>query len=634
MNWQQILKGYNLEDFIIQKEKGKPIKEKTAKEIEVKLVPGIIATVVITAEMDRIIKEIEDWYAECNSLTKDDIGIKGDKGTPKLIDHLLSHWDESVKRPKQETKHGSKDAIEKIMKIIREEDAYTKQDLKIINDIIEDLKSIEKYSRTNPKNIIFTEQITPQKKRYVRGHYRTDWYERKTGETAVPSEWYDDTTGPGKTDDASIAKPPLWQALFAGVEGNESGDKFEKGLLQLLIELEEEIPKQPITDIRVWGKQGREKIIELTDFMRVFRNILKDQGNYHSVNEPFKRLQINNSKIRRVLAETPFQIPKSKLKQKEFKRTFGLENYVTENLTDWRVVRITPGLIRSIIVNSTINTDKFEHGSYKGIFLTTASAAKAKTEQKDLWETEYKKAKREKNLPWWAKTDEDKEENVQKSWTSILKIMPQRPMPQAPGNPAAVAQLHYPTIFNKEKQKFISRKKGETCDYCEKNVALDCRRCNQKLCEDHLDKPCVKPKKYSDYSYSKKSYIIKRKNIPHGTKVAGGEITAQDLRRELESLKSPNEPNDPAEEKNYLIIGLPRRVIIGGEPQMEAVAGLFTWDAAKEQFGETRLRELINMAEGIMGAQWVSESDLPLFNKLNLELNRPLKRIGGLSLED
>ena len=67
---------------------------------------------------------------------------------------------------------------------------------------------------------------------------------------------------------------------------------------------------------------------------------------------------------------------------------------------------------------------------------------------------------------------------------------------------------------------------------------------------------------------------------------------------------------------------------------MEAVAGLFTWDAAKEQFGETRLRELINMAEGIMGAQWVSESDLPLFNKLNLELNRPLKRIGGLSLED
>ena len=94
MNWQQILKGYNLEDFIIQKEKGKPIKEKTAKEIEVKLVPGIIATVVITAEMDRIIKEIEDWYAECNSLTKDDIGIKGDKGTPKLIDHLLSHWDE------------------------------------------------------------------------------------------------------------------------------------------------------------------------------------------------------------------------------------------------------------------------------------------------------------------------------------------------------------------------------------------------------------------------------------------------------------------------------------------------------------------------------------------------------------
>ena len=130
MSWQNILKSYNLDEFIITKDdKRKPIKEKAAKETEVQLAPGISGVIVITAKMDKIIKEIEDWYRTCNNMTLDDIGIKGEKKST-LLDHVLFHWDESVKRPEQEEKQGAKESIKNVMKIIREEEGFTKQDLK------------------------------------------------------------------------------------------------------------------------------------------------------------------------------------------------------------------------------------------------------------------------------------------------------------------------------------------------------------------------------------------------------------------------------------------------------------------------------------------------------------------------
>ena len=65
-------------------------------------------------------------------------------------------------------------------------------------------------------------------------------------------------------------------------------------------------------------------------------------------------------------------------------------------------------------------------------------------------------------------------------------------------NPAA--DLHAPKIFSKDKQEEISEEKDETCDYCEKPVALDCRGCGQKLCRECIDKyPCV-PREKQDKS--------------------------------------------------------------------------------------------------------------------------------------
>jgi hypothetical protein len=34
------------------------------------------------------------------------------------------------------------------------------------------------------------------------------------------------------------------------------------------------------------------------------------------------------------------------------------------------------------------------------------------------------------------------------------------------------------------------KRKGDTCDYCERVAVLDCKRCGQKLCQIHLGKPC------------------------------------------------------------------------------------------------------------------------------------------------
>ena len=58
-------------------------------------------------------------------------------------------------------------------------------------------------------------------------------------------------------------------------------------------------------------------------------------------------------------------------------------------------------------------------------------------------------------------------------------------------NPAE--DLHAPKIFSKDKQEEVSEEKDETCDYCEKPVALDCRGCGQKLCRECIDKYPCKP---------------------------------------------------------------------------------------------------------------------------------------------
>ena len=423
MGWQDILKSYDLEEFIVKSKGSK--KKKGEKDVKVNI-PGGTLTVTQTAMITKLQNDMKRWYETCSSLKMEDIGIVGEKGNTSLLDFIMDHVDQRVQRPKQESKVGAMDTIKDIMEIVREDDIYTKEDLKTVQEFIDTLEEIEKDSRSNPKNIIFTEQHSRTKTVTVRGHYRTPWFERKTGKKAVPEGWYDLDAGPGKTNDKSQAKPPMWQALFNGRTLQKSTvPGLERGLLTLLIDFEEEMKNQKIGDIPIVGKQGRERVIQIQGVIKGLSNILANQDSYHSTNEPFKRLWLNVANVRKQLNTFDFEIATNDKNGVEAIRSLvpALEDSISENLGPFRIVKITPGLLRSIVRRMGINLDTFAHGGYKGIFLHRPWTTKSIEGRKKLWETEYKKAKKDGNLPRWAEKDDEGGEGgggVKKSWEDIL----------------------------------------------------------------------------------------------------------------------------------------------------------------------------------------------------------------------
>ena len=614
MGWQDILKSYDLEEFIVKSKGSK--KKKGEKDIKVDI-PGGTLTVTQTAMITKLQNDMKRWYETCSSLKMEDIGIVGEKGNTSLLDFIMDHVDQRVQRPKQETKVGAMDTIKDIMEIVREDDIYTKEDLKTVQQFIETLEEIEKDSRSNPKNIIFTEQHSRTKTVTVRGHYRTPWFERKTGKKAVPEGWYDLNAGPGKTNDKSQAKPPMWQALFNGRTLQKSTvPGLERGLLTLLIDFEEEMKNQKISDIPIVGKQGRERVIQIQGVIKGLSNILANQESYHSTNEPFKRLWLNVENVRKQLNAFDFEIATNDKKGVEAIRSLvpALEDSISENLGAFRIIKITPGLLRSVVRRMGINLDTFAHGGYRGIFLHRPWTTKSIEGRKKLWETEYKKAKKDGNLPRWAERDDEGGEGgggVKKSWEDILKLMPQRIEPMK--NPAA--GLHMPSVYNKARQAEISRDKGETCDFCEKDVVLDCRDCNQKLCYDHLNKPCV----------TRKSFAKAERKEKQPVRMAGGEISISDLRRLFQEIDDDFDEEDEDIEKELVLVVIPTMWEDGSK---ELKFGVFTYNFAKQHFGDSQLKRLIENAAGIAGARLVAREDLTEISfGRKLKVNAPMQSI-------
>ena len=596
MGWQDILKSYDLDEFIIIKNKKGSKKEKGADEFKVNI-PGGEITVTRTARIKQLKEDFKNWETTCSNLSMDDIGIVAEKGRKNLLEFVLSHVEQSVQRPKQEPKDGAMDILKDVSEVIKKDDIYTNVELQSVQDFIELLEEVKENSRTNPKNIIFTEQISRTRKRPVRGHYRTPWYEKKTGKKAVDSDWFDYNVSFDRNDNSSTAEPPLWQALFNGQPDlieKATITGLEKGLLTILMEFEEEMKNQPVSDIPVIGKEGREAVLQIQGVTQGMQAILTKQESYHSMSEPFKRLWLNVTNVRKQLNVMEFSIDEKDeqavnaiLKLVPYLRTRATRNY-----EGMKIVKITTGLLRSIIRKMDINIDTFAHGGYKGIFLHRPWTTKVQQGRKKLFEAEYRKAKKDGNLPPWARREEE-EDGVKKSWESILKIMPQRIEPMK--NPAA--GLHMPTIFSKEKQAQVSRDNNETCDYCEKDVVLKCRECKQKLCYDHLNKPCVMKK-----SIYKKDRRVPSRKIP----MKGGTITIQEMRNLIQEIKDDTTPEEE-EAKNLVLVNIP---ITYEDGQQELKTGLFNYDAAKEFFGASQLQKLLETAKGLMGAHFVDKEDL------------------------
>ena len=498
MTWQKILKGYDLDAFI----KAPKRATKKAKKEKVVRVGSATVTVVTTASLSKLLDDIKAWHTKCQSLKLEAIGITGQKGNTSLLEHCMDHVETRVQRPKQPARHGAMETLDEIMKIVKEEDAYTHEDLKRVKDFIEDLEDIEGPTKSseNPRNIPFTEVRDPQnpeKKTWVRGHYRTEWFaEQNPDYPAVPSSWYE--YGPNRSGGWDTAKPPFWQALFASEA--ERGDLIPLGLLTLLKQFAEEMVEQPLTDLTIKGARARESITKVKGFMGGLKTILRNQQVYRSQTKPFDRLWINFAAVQRALGDFAFQVNQnSKNEVEATKKLLGVEDLVG-TLKDWKVKQISIRLLRTIFTGHRgINLENFKHGAFNGIFLRKPITVGPKGDgsRKVLFEKEKAKATRSGDLPAWADDtppdDSGSSKDVKKSWVSMLRKAELKP-PTSKG--------HAPKIFSKDKQEEISEAKDETCDYCSRPVALDCAQCGQKLCRQHLSKPCVRAEKDKSPGFS------------------------------------------------------------------------------------------------------------------------------------
>ena len=91
-----------------------------------------------------------------------------------------------------------------------------------------------------------------------------------------------------------------------------------------------------------------------------------------------------------------------------------------------------------------------------------------------------------------------KEDNAMKKAWDVLKIM-QPPSRNNLNLKPPKSRAHQPKIKNMNIQFQQSKEKDESCDYCHRPAVLDCKACNQKLCQKHLDKPCSTGE--GDYRY-------------------------------------------------------------------------------------------------------------------------------------
>ena len=421
MGWQQILKTYDLDDFIIKAPAKKAKKAAGEENID-----GDTVKVISSGSLAKVTKDIKAWESKCRGLSGAAIGVTGrgaeGNGRNTLLQHVLAHVDESVQRTGAGPKDGAMDIVAKILEIAEADHAFKENELKLVDNFIRDLKDVEDDPDTNPRNIPFEvpEVVTrdgAESWNTVRGHYRTPAYvdyrknhlNKDDEQKAVDDSWY--------SDSEDTAKPPFWQALFA----RGDGDLVNEGLLPLLERFKEEMEEQELDKLHVKGKFQREGLENLPPFINALLAILKDQTSYKSDSEPFKRLHLNFAQVKRRLQAQEFLLTSER--ESEFVKKVTGHDDLVGTLKSFYVDNISIQLLRTII-KKAINLDTFKHGQHTGIFLR--DPIRVKEERKTLFDREKKKGKKEGNLPFWARDEEPPsgggggKKEVKKSWSRTL----------------------------------------------------------------------------------------------------------------------------------------------------------------------------------------------------------------------
>ena len=457
MNWQSILKSYDLNEFIIQKDdkKGKRKKISKPKKKEkktTKLPNGDSVEIDYVDDFENVIDELANWIDKCKQVSNEDLGVTGQKGSSNLFDFLKKHVTDEVKRPGVgDFGDGVWELIKDLVDIVKQKDLH---DEKVIDDMDLFIEALErmggKNSKTNPQNIPFTVPSVVGKDGAtewvkVHGHYRTPLYikhrkaiGKEENVSAVPKHFYDED--PGK------AQPPFWQALFGECASETKDIKgIDNGLLPILKKYEEFIegdvgPIATIPEYRIKGKFERQAIEKIPSFLVKLTEILSRPNSYRDATQekPFDRLWVNFAAINRAFKIEPIDVADDGGEEDSdaFLRLLNLKNlqgrYEIEEVYFQDIsIRLLRTILKNIENNELITTNNFldthKHGKLEGMFLE--KPINQKESRKDLWDAEIKRLKREgKEIPPWARPPDsppeggsDEKKMLKSHWTDYLR---------------------------------------------------------------------------------------------------------------------------------------------------------------------------------------------------------------------
>ena len=255
-------------------------------------------------EIGTIQRQYTKWKSDCG-ISLADIGVTGrghkkdgSAGSDTLLEHVQEHVTARVARPNQPARDRGKAIVELLDSVILDEQSLIDEDDE--QDILDLINDLEKMEGTDddPRNIYFTQpqdvgkvkgKMSDIGEEVVYGHYRTPIYVRsrekvhnsKNEQSAVSPNWYEIGEG-GKNQ----AKPPFWQAFYAGAEGVKNGgkgDTIEKGLLAILQDFKKALEGAFIKEIIINDKGDfANKVDALSKLPQLIKEIKKILSNSNS----------------------------------------------------------------------------------------------------------------------------------------------------------------------------------------------------------------------------------------------------------------------------------------------------------------------------------------------------------------
>ena len=187
--------------------------------------------------------EYRKWIQETSGTSGEDMGVASGFTLHQMV---RRHGRAKRKGTSGGGVVGAYVAVEKLRPIMQKD--LTKEDADDVLELIPYLERMEGHPKSNPANIGYTtpKRVTDGKKSKEKvihyGHYRTKHYKEIRGalgkDTVSPvnDDWY--------STNRDEAKPPLWQAIFAGGNrGHSSKRVVTKGLLTILEEYKKELGK-------------------------------------------------------------------------------------------------------------------------------------------------------------------------------------------------------------------------------------------------------------------------------------------------------------------------------------------------------------------------------------------------------